>query len=134
MTAGDHSGHAPTLSCRLSPQRCVPQDTGFSSLFLKVLVQMLQWLDGPAGEGGPLRAQLKLFAVQYSARHRIGDGEGRPRPAVGALGLLPLPQGQRGGGIASLILGCQLSGSVGPRGASVWTGLTVRKQGLWGAR
>ncbi|XP_045849161.1 integrator complex subunit 1 isoform X1 [Meles meles] len=54
-------------------QRCVPQDTGFSSLFLKVLVQMLQWLDGPAGEGGPLRAQLKLFAVQYSARHRIGD-------------------------------------------------------------
>ncbi|KAI5764073.1 INTS1 [Gulo gulo luscus] len=54
-------------------QRCVPQDTGFSSLFLKVLMQMLQWLDGPTGEGGPLRAQLKLFAVQYSARHRISD-------------------------------------------------------------
>ncbi|XP_045318248.1 integrator complex subunit 1 isoform X1 [Leopardus geoffroyi] len=54
-------------------QRCVPQDTGFSSLFLKVLVQMLQWLDGPAGEGGPLQAQLKLFAAQYSARRRISD-------------------------------------------------------------
>ncbi|XP_006737241.1 integrator complex subunit 1 isoform X4 [Leptonychotes weddellii] len=54
-------------------QRCVPQDTGFSSLFLKVLMQTLQWLDGPAGEGGPLQAQLKLFAAQYSARHRISD-------------------------------------------------------------
>ncbi|XP_029802983.1 integrator complex subunit 1 isoform X2 [Suricata suricatta] len=54
-------------------QRCVPQDTGFSSLFLKVLVQMLQWLDGPSGEGGPLQAQLKLFAAQYSARRRISD-------------------------------------------------------------
>lgn len=54
-------------------QRCVPQDTGFSSLFLKVLMQTLQWLDGPTGEGGPLQAQLKLFAVQFSARHRISD-------------------------------------------------------------
>uniref|UniRef100_A0A8C0Z4A0 Integrator complex subunit 1 n=1 Tax=Canis lupus familiaris TaxID=9615 RepID=A0A8C0Z4A0_CANLF len=54
-------------------QRCVPQDTGFSSLFLKVLMQTLQWLDGSAGEGGPLQAQLKLFAAQYSARRRISD-------------------------------------------------------------
>ncbi|XP_039082016.1 integrator complex subunit 1 isoform X3 [Hyaena hyaena] len=54
-------------------QRCVLQDTGFSSLFLKVLMQMLQWLDGPAGEGGPLQAQLKLFAAQCSARRRISD-------------------------------------------------------------
>lgn len=61
---------------RSPPQRCVPQDTGFSSLFLKVLMQMLQWLDGPAGEGGPLQAQLKLFAAQYSARRRVSDGEG----------------------------------------------------------
>ncbi|XP_075851349.1 integrator complex subunit 1 isoform X1 [Microcebus murinus] len=54
-------------------QRCVPQDTGFSSLFLKVLMQMLQWLDSPAVEDGPLKAQLKLFATQYSARRRISD-------------------------------------------------------------
>uniref|UniRef100_A0A8C4MU64 Integrator complex subunit 1 n=1 Tax=Equus asinus asinus TaxID=83772 RepID=A0A8C4MU64_EQUAS len=54
-------------------QRCVPQDTGFSSLFLKVLMQILQWLDSPAVEGGPLQAQLKLFAAQYSARRRITD-------------------------------------------------------------
>ncbi|XP_057343452.1 integrator complex subunit 1 isoform X5 [Manis pentadactyla] len=54
-------------------QRCVPQDPGFSSLFLKVLMQILQWLESPAGEGGPLQAQLKLFAAQYSARRRISD-------------------------------------------------------------
>uniref|UniRef100_A0A481C763 Integrator complex subunit 1 n=2 Tax=Sus scrofa TaxID=9823 RepID=A0A481C763_PIG len=54
-------------------QRCVPQDTGFSSLFLKVLMQILQWLDSPAVEAGPLQAQLKLFAAQYSARRRISD-------------------------------------------------------------
>ncbi|XP_057603817.1 integrator complex subunit 1 isoform X2 [Hippopotamus amphibius kiboko] len=54
-------------------QRCVPQDTGFSSLFLKVLVQTLQWLDSPSVEPGPLQAQLKLFAAQYSARRRISD-------------------------------------------------------------
>ncbi|TKC49787.1 hypothetical protein EI555_002508 [Monodon monoceros] len=53
--------------------RCVPQDTGFSSRFLKVLVQTLQWLDSPAVEAGPLQAQLKLFAAQYSARRRISD-------------------------------------------------------------
>lgn len=59
----------------LSPQRAVPQDTGFSSLFLKVLMQILQWLDSPAVEDGPLQAQLKLFATRYSARRRISDGE-----------------------------------------------------------
>lgn len=37
---------------------------------------MLQWLDNPAVEDGPLRAQLKAFAVQYSSRHRISDGTG----------------------------------------------------------
>lgn len=52
----------------------MPQDTAFSSLFFKVLMQMLQWLENPAVEDGPLNAQLKSFAVQYSARHRINDG------------------------------------------------------------
>lgn len=54
----------------------MPQDTAFSSLFFKVLMQMLQWLENPAVEDGPLRAQLKAFAVQYSSRHRISDGMG----------------------------------------------------------
>ncbi|KAM9372662.1 integrator complex subunit 1 [Phaethornis superciliosus] len=57
-------------------QRCKPQDTAFSSLFFKVLMQMLQWLENPAVEDGPLRAQLKAFAVQYSSRHRISDVRG----------------------------------------------------------
>nr|XP_054499416.1 integrator complex subunit 1 isoform X6 [Agelaius phoeniceus] len=57
-------------------QRAVPQDTAFSSLFFKVLMQMLQWLENPAVEDGPLRAQLKAFAVQYSSRHRISDVRG----------------------------------------------------------
>ncbi|NXN93380.1 INT1 protein, partial [Rhinopomastus cyanomelas] len=57
-------------------QRCMPQDTAFSSLFFKVLMQMLQWLENPAVEDGPLRAQLKAFAVQYSSRHRISDVRG----------------------------------------------------------
>lgn len=66
-------------------QRCMPQDTAFSSLFFKVLMQMLQWLENPAVEDGPLRAQLKALAVQYSSRHRISDGIGiaqltGPRP------------------------------------------------------
>ncbi|NXJ71264.1 INT1 protein, partial [Rostratula benghalensis] len=71
-------------SCRLcrhkplssTPQRCMPQDTAFSSLFFKVFMQMLQWLENPAVEEGPLRAQLKAFAVQYSSRHRISDVRG----------------------------------------------------------
>ncbi|XP_035870708.1 integrator complex subunit 1 isoform X1 [Phyllostomus discolor] len=63
----------PLLRLLCQYQRCVPQDTGFSSLLLKVLLQMLQWLDGPGAEAGPLRAQLKLFATQYSARRRISD-------------------------------------------------------------
>lgn len=67
----EQRSHVP---CR--PQRCVPQDSGFSSLFLKVLMQMLQWLDSPGVEPGPLQAQLKLFATQYSAQRRISDGEG----------------------------------------------------------
>lgn len=122
------------LSCRLSPQHCVPQDTGFSSLFLKVLMQMLQWLDGPTGEGGPLRAQLKLFAVQYSARHRISDGEGRLRPGLGALGLLPLPQGQQGGGDSLTDTGVSALGLCGPWRSISVDRLMIGKQGFWGAR
>lgn len=101
----------PVLSCGLSPQRCVPQDTGFSSLFLKVLMQTLQWLDGSAGEGGPLQAQLKLFAAQYSARRRISDGECWQVLGGGASGLRPLPWGQGRGadgflsaGVLALVL------------------------------
>ncbi|XP_054429276.1 integrator complex subunit 1 [Pteronotus mesoamericanus] len=63
----------PLLRLLYQYQRCVPQDTGFSSLFLKVLMQMLQWLDSPGAEAGPLRAQLKLLASQCAARRRIGD-------------------------------------------------------------
>ncbi|XP_030912422.1 integrator complex subunit 1, partial [Geospiza fortis] len=69
------------ISCPLMRQlyqyhRAMPQDTAFSSLFFKVLMQMLQWLENPAVEDGPLRAQLKAFAVQYSSRHRISDVRG----------------------------------------------------------
>ncbi|XP_021395379.2 integrator complex subunit 1 isoform X2 [Lonchura striata] len=69
------------ISCPLMRQlyqyhRSLPQDTAFSSLFFKVLMQMLQWLENPAVEDGPLRAQLKAFAVQYSSRHRISDVRG----------------------------------------------------------
>ncbi|XP_049555908.1 integrator complex subunit 1 isoform X1 [Orcinus orca] len=72
-----HQNHflaCPLMRQLCQYQRCVPQDTGFSSRFLKVLVQTLQWLDSPAVEAGPLQAQLKLFAAQYSARRRISDG------------------------------------------------------------
>lgn len=78
----------------LSPQRAVPQDTGFSSLFLKVLMQILQWLDSPAVEDGPLQAQLKLFATRYSARRRISDGE--QLRAAGGQGLVGVNMGGRG--------------------------------------
>ncbi|XP_058148461.1 integrator complex subunit 1 isoform X1 [Dasypus novemcinctus] len=71
-----HQSHV--LACPLLRQldlyqRCVPQDTSFSSLFLKVLTQLLQWLDGPGRDDGPLLAQLKLLATQHSARRRISD-------------------------------------------------------------
>ncbi|XP_027778561.2 integrator complex subunit 1 [Marmota flaviventris] len=68
-----HFMSCPLMRQLYQYQRCVPQDTGFSSLFLKVLMQILQWLDSPAVEEGPLQAQLKLFATQYSARRRISD-------------------------------------------------------------
>jgi len=54
-------------------------------------MQMLQWLENPAVEDGPLRAQLKAFAVQYSSRHRISDGTG----VVQLMGLSGTRKGQK---------------------------------------
>ncbi|XP_017363720.1 integrator complex subunit 1 isoform X2 [Cebus imitator] len=42
----------------------------------QVLLQMLQWLDSPGVEGGPLRAQLRLLASQASAGCRLSDVRG----------------------------------------------------------
>ncbi|KAM9179583.1 integrator complex subunit 1 isoform 3-T3 [Mergus octosetaceus] len=72
----NHFISCPLMRQLYQYQRCMPQDTAFSSLFFKVLMQMLQWLENPAVEDGPLRAQLKAFAVQYSSRHRISDVRG----------------------------------------------------------
>ncbi|XP_074014418.1 integrator complex subunit 1 [Numenius arquata] len=72
----NHFVSCPLMRQLYQYQRCMPQDTAFSSLFFKVLMQMLQWLENPAVEDGPLRAQLKGFAVQYSSRHRISDVRG----------------------------------------------------------
>uniref|UniRef100_H2PLA8 Integrator complex subunit 1 n=1 Tax=Pongo abelii TaxID=9601 RepID=H2PLA8_PONAB len=74
-----HRSHflaCPLLRQLCQYQRCVPQDTGFSSLFLKVLLQMLQWLDSPGVEGGPLRAQLRMLASQASAGRKLSDVRG----------------------------------------------------------
>ncbi|XP_025938874.1 integrator complex subunit 1 isoform X2 [Apteryx mantelli] len=72
----NHFISCPLMRQLYQYQRCMPQDTAFSSLFFKVLMQMLQWLENPAVEDGPLHAQLKAFAVQYSSRHRINDVRG----------------------------------------------------------
>ncbi|XP_072273856.1 integrator complex subunit 1 [Pyxicephalus adspersus] len=72
----NHFISCPLMRQLYQYQRCVPQDTAFSSLFFKVLMQMLQWLDNPGVEEGPLRALLKSFAAQYSSKHRISDVRG----------------------------------------------------------
>lgn len=59
----------------LSFQRLVSQDVAFSSLFIKVIVEMLMWLDSPNVEGGPLKTLLKSFAGQNSHKHMQSDGE-----------------------------------------------------------
>lgn len=51
------------------------QDIAFSSLFLKVIVEMLIWLDNPTVEAGPLKTLLRSFAGQNSHKHRLNDGE-----------------------------------------------------------
>lgn len=56
-------------------QRLVSQDIAFSSLFIKVVVEMLIWLENLAVEGGPLRSLLKSFAGQNSHKPRHNDGE-----------------------------------------------------------
>lgn len=56
-------------------QRLVSQDIAFSSLFIKVIVEMLIWLDNPTVEGGPLKTLLKSFAGLNSHKHRHNDGE-----------------------------------------------------------
>uniref|UniRef100_A0A8C5R0A5 Integrator complex subunit 1 n=1 Tax=Leptobrachium leishanense TaxID=445787 RepID=A0A8C5R0A5_9ANUR len=72
----NHFISCPLMRLLYQYQRSVPQDTAFSSLFFKVLMQMLQWLESPGVEDGPLRAQLKSFAAQYSSKHRISDVRG----------------------------------------------------------
>ncbi|XP_054616240.1 integrator complex subunit 1 isoform X2 [Dunckerocampus dactyliophorus] len=71
-----HRNHA--LSCPLMRQlhlyqRLVLQDVSFSSLFLKVSVEMLIWLDNPSVEVGPLKTLLKSFIGQNSHTHRYND-------------------------------------------------------------
>lgn len=65
----------PCCDILFSPQRLVPQDVSFSSLFLKVNVEMLIWLDNPSMEAGPLKTLLKSFIGQNSLTHRHNDGE-----------------------------------------------------------
>uniref|UniRef100_A0A3B3ZVG2 Uncharacterized protein n=1 Tax=Periophthalmus magnuspinnatus TaxID=409849 RepID=A0A3B3ZVG2_9GOBI len=74
-----HRSHA--LSCPLMRQlhlyqRLVSQDVAFSSLFLKVIVEMLIWLDNPTIEPGPLKSLLKSFAGQNSHKHMHTDRTG----------------------------------------------------------
>uniref|UniRef100_A0A3B3UAH8 Integrator complex subunit 1 n=1 Tax=Poecilia latipinna TaxID=48699 RepID=A0A3B3UAH8_9TELE len=71
-----HRSHA--LSCPLMRQlhlyqRLVSQDIAFSSLFLKVVVEMLMWLDNPTLEVGPLKPLLKTFAGQSTHIQRHSD-------------------------------------------------------------
>uniref|UniRef100_A0AAV2KDQ3 Integrator complex subunit 1 n=1 Tax=Knipowitschia caucasica TaxID=637954 RepID=A0AAV2KDQ3_KNICA len=71
-----HRSHA--LSCPLMRQlhlyqRLVSQDVAFSSLFLKVIVEMLIWMDNPTVEPGPLKSLLKTFAGQNSHKHMHSD-------------------------------------------------------------
>uniref|UniRef100_W5K0G9 Integrator complex subunit 1 n=1 Tax=Astyanax mexicanus TaxID=7994 RepID=W5K0G9_ASTMX len=71
-----HQSHA--ISCPLLRQlhlyqRLMSQDVAFASLFFKVLMQMLTWLESSTVEPGPLNTLLKSLAAQYSHKHRITD-------------------------------------------------------------
>ncbi|XP_077474311.1 integrator complex subunit 1 isoform X2 [Stigmatopora argus] len=71
-----HRSHA--LACPLMRQlhlyqRLVPLDGSFSSLFVKVNVEMLIWLDNPSVEAGPLKTLLKSFIGQNSHTNRHND-------------------------------------------------------------
>ncbi|XP_049601742.1 integrator complex subunit 1 isoform X1 [Syngnathus scovelli] len=70
--------HNHSLACPLMRQlhlyqRLVPQDLSFASLFLKVNVEMLIWLENPSVEAGPLKTLLKSFIGQNSHTHRHND-------------------------------------------------------------
>ncbi|XP_048349441.1 integrator complex subunit 1 isoform X2 [Sphaerodactylus townsendi] len=76
MMHRNHAVACPLMRLLYQYQLRAPQDSTFSSLFFKVLMQMLKWLENPAVEEGPLRTQLKSFAVQYSSRQKINDVRG----------------------------------------------------------
>ncbi|KAL4669111.1 hypothetical protein H8959_007665 [Pygathrix nigripes] len=73
-------------------QRCVPQDTGFSSLFLKVLLQMLQWLDSPGVEGW-----APAGTAQDARRPGLGRAQAQRWGEGGATGHSHRPPAVRGG-------------------------------------
>ncbi|XP_026560396.1 integrator complex subunit 1 [Pseudonaja textilis] len=74
LTLGPPQGEG-RLAVQATHRRHAPQDEAFSSLFFKVLMQMLQWLESPGVEDSLLRTQLKSFAVQFSSQHRISDAQ-----------------------------------------------------------
>lgn len=70
--------HSHMLSCPLLRQlhlyqRLAHQDVAFGSLFFKVIMQMLTWLESSALETGPLFNQLKSLVAQNSHKHQITD-------------------------------------------------------------
>ncbi|XP_062868566.1 integrator complex subunit 1 [Trichomycterus rosablanca] len=85
LLGSNHSGplvmamhHNHAISCPLLRQlhlyqRLTPQDAAFSSLFFKVLMQMLTWLESSALEPGPIKNLLKSLVAQYSHKHQITD-------------------------------------------------------------
>lgn len=54
-------------------QCCVLQDIGFFLFFLKVFLQMLQWLDSFGVEGGFLWVQFRMFVSQVLVGCRFSD-------------------------------------------------------------
>lgn len=56
-------------------QQIASQDVAFGSLFFKVVMQMLTWLESSALEAGLLSNLLKSLVAQYSHKHHITDGE-----------------------------------------------------------
>ncbi|XP_053468879.1 integrator complex subunit 1 isoform X2 [Ictalurus furcatus] len=69
--------HSHAFSCPLLRQlhlyQTASQDVAFSSLFFKVVMQMLTWLESSALEAGPLSNLLKSLVAQYSHKHHITD-------------------------------------------------------------
>ncbi|MCI4392221.1 hypothetical protein PGIGA_G00143530 [Pangasianodon gigas] len=70
--------HSHAFSCPLLRQlhlyqQVASQDVAFSSLFFKVVMQMLTWLESSALEAGSLSNLLKSLVAQYSHKHHITD-------------------------------------------------------------